>query len=1531
MDSNQQHNRPLEKQSEHSGYLYESTDRMHAIIANAHDIVAFLDKFGRVLDLNKDVVFGHKREDLIGKNFATFKFLKASNLPKMLSLFKEIICGKRQLSLMEVEIEDKWGQPVYIEASTQLVRKNGKIEGVVSFIRDISDRKQVQKSLMENGKLLQSVMEATSDAIWDYDLSKGETLYNPGWPELLGYDKSELDPDSDFYLSRIHPEDMPAREKALKQHLEGKSEQYRVEYRVRDKEGNWQWILSRGRVIEFDRNGNPTRMVGTHTKVTHRKKAEQALLESQKRLQALFDNSLDAIMITNDSGDYINVNPAACDLLGYRLDELLEMNVADVIVPGEKSRDFDQIWSDFKTDQNQQGEILLKRKDGKHITAEYRAVADFLPGLHLSMIRDITDRKETIRKLYESEARFRRLIENSENLVMYYDLEGNILYCHGHSAYGMKKSELIGRNVGDFFEPEVASKMQEDILKVARTGKPLKSEHRIKWEGREFWFNEDIYPLFDRNDKITGIGKICQNITDRKQAELELYRANKQIAFHFENSPLAIIEWDNRFRLRSWSNGAEKIFGWSEDEVLGKGWGDWNFIHEDDKEQIVKVTKEMLEGKHRRTVVTNRNYAKNGEIRHCIWNNSVFLDENGKLKSILSMAQDITDRTEAENALRQSEQRFKAIAENTPGVVFSYRIDRDQRRHMTYFGPGLADLLGRESAEKMKHDIEIFLELVHPDDLNKFLQHGDLDPTSNKRFNSEFRIRVGAEYKWVQAIMHPYDTDGDDLKVWHGLLIDIDDRKKLELSLRHLSKVFMDASDPIIIVNPAGVIIDVNDEVERAYGWQRHELLYKPMTLILPPEFRDEARAQLKRCFAGEELRNLQGLRWHKNGEKVYTLTTLSPLTDEDGKIVAIASIAKNITALKRAEQALRVSEETYRNIFQNAQVGLFRTRISDGKVLECNDQAARMFGFKNRAEAIAQYITRDNYIDSGERERLLQNLQRDGQVSGFDARFRRKDGSTIWTRSSSRINLEQGWIEGVIEDITEQKHAEQELKASREMYRTLTENTTDIIARLDRSHAILFVNQAAKAIIKTDPEAIVGKRIDDLPYPEPIKSKFLHSLEKVFITGKDESFQLEVPDENESRYYDFHLIPEFTKAGQVETLLVNVRDITETRRLQDFASRAQRLETAGRIAGQVAHDFNNLLGPLTAYPDLIKDELETDHPALSYLDDMKKAAEQMSDINQELLTLGRRGHYNQEPLNLNEIVNSIINQIYPLPETLVMEKSLADDLMNIKGGRAQIFRAVANLLSNARDAMQDIGRLAIETKNYYVDQLRHSYGQVPRGEYVRLSIADSGTGIDPQDMPRIFDPFFTTKVTDKRRGTGLGLSVVHAVIEDHGGYIDLESKPGVGTTVYLYFPITREPNRQVADNSISGGSESILIVDDDHIQREVTSKLLSKLGYTVASATSGEQACEMLRKRNFDLLVLDMVMPGGIDGAQTYEQALKISPGQKAIIVSGYAESTQVSESQRMGAGAFIRKPLTLKSIAQAVRKELDRKQQVK
>lgn len=548
------------------------------------------------------------------------------------------------------------------------------------------------------------------------------------------------------------------------------------------------------------------------------------------------------------------------------------------------------------------------------------------------------------------------------------------------------------------------------------------------------------------------------------------------------------------------------------------------------------------------------------------------------------------------------------------------------------------------------------------------------------------------------------------------------------------------------------------------------------------------------------------------------------------------------------------------------------------------------------------------------------------GQLQCFEAR-----GATSDKWWSNKINpiIEDGVIEGAVyisREVTQQKEAENALIESEEKFRNIAERSFDLIIMTDLKGVITYTSPSVEINFDYKADEMINLNIKDL-VNEDEQPDIVKALEAIGKGNTVENLHIHLNRKDGAEaILEINACPIY-KDNEIIGSQSIARDITETMRLQELESRAQRLETAGQIAGQVAHDFNNLLAPLMAYPEFIRNELEQDHPALEYLEDIESSARQIAEINQQLLTLGRRGHYNQEPINLNKIIKQTVRHLSSCPKSLIIETKLADKLMNIKGGAAQIHRVITNLLLNARDSMQDKGHIIVQTENYYADKESVKYAKVPMGEYVKLTITDNGCGIPDEIKSNIFDPFFSTKTTDKKRGSGLGLSVVNAVVNDHDGFLDVKSELGEGTSFYLYFPITREIPSSTSADKIIGGSEKILVIDDDAVQRDVSRKLLGKLGYTVSVVNSGEEAVEYLYDKPHDLIILDMIMPPGIDGAETYSRILNKYPTQKAIIVSGFAESERVNTALALGAGAFIKKPLTLKSLANAIRCELDRK----
>lgn len=377
-----------------------------------------------------------------------------------------------------------------------------------------------------------------------------------------------------------------------------------------------------------------------------------------------------------------------------------------------------------------------------------------------------------------------------------------------------------------------------------------------------------------------------------------------------------------------------------------------------------------------------------------------------------------------------------------------------------------------------------------------------------------------------------------------------------------------------------------------------------------------------------------------------------------------------------------------------------------------------------------------------------------------------------------------------------------------------------------------------------------------------------------------------------------------------------------------------EKMEALGALAGGVAHDLNNILSGLVSYPELLLMSIPKDSPMRKAIQTIKKSGEKAATIVQDLLTMTRRGVAVKEVLNLNNIIKEylvspefqMLKSYYP---DIIIEYNLADNLLPLLGSPVHLSKTVMNLVSNAAESISGSGNITLTTANRYIDSPVSGYDDVEEGDYITFTITDTGAGISTEDIDRIFEPFYTKKVMGKS-GTGLGMAVVWGTVKDHYGYIDVKSVEGKGTTFVLYFPVTRKKishsKTLLSKKQYMGNGESILIVDDVKEQREIASEMLMNLNYTVNAVASGEEAVDYLQKKNVDLLILDMIMSPGIDGLETYKRILNFRPGQKAIIASGYSETERVKQAQKLGAGAYVKKPYILETIGMKVKAELGR-----
>ncbi len=537
---------------------------------------------------------------------------------------------------------------------------------------------------------------------------------------------------------------------------------------------------------------------------------------------------------------------------------------------------------------------------------------------------------------------------------------------------------------------------------------------------------------------------------------------------------------------------------------------------------------------------------------------------------------------------------------------------------------------------------------------------------------------------------------------------------------------------------------------------------------------------------------------------------------------------------------------------------------------------------------------------------------------------------------------------EVLAQEIAERIKSEQALQQSERSYRLLAENVKDVIWTMDMNFRFSYVSPSTRAVQGWTPEEYLNLQLDAILTPASLEKVMSAFSEEYRIGEQTGSFERSVTMELELNRKDgatvwtevtaSFLLDENTKPVGI---LGVTRDITERRKasrdrdeLLERLGRSQKMEALGTLAGGVAHDLNNVLSGIVSYPDLLLMDLPEDSPLRRPIEIIQESGKKSAAIVQDLLTLARRGVAVSEVVNLNMVIEAYLKspefeKLQSFHPHVEVDIDLDDHLPNILGSPIHLSKTVMNLVSNAAEAMPDGGKIAISTRSQPVDSAAEGCPELEQGDYIIMKISDSGIGISEEDIKRIFEPFYSKKKMG-RSGTGLGMAVVWGTMQDHHGHVDIQSTVGKGTTVKLYFPITREealPGKEKNTAGVRrGNGETILIVDDVKEQREIASKIVEQLGYVAKSVACGEEAVDFLREEKADLVLLDMIMDPGIDGLETYRRILEHHPRQKAIIASGFAETLRVKSAQSLGAGEYIRKPYTVDGIGIAIRAELDR-----
>jgi len=754
---------------------------------------------------------------------------------------------------------------------------------------------------------------------------------------------------------------------------------------------------------------------------------------------------------------------------------------------------------------------------------------------------------------------------------------------------------------------------------------------------------------------------------------------------------------------------------------------------------------------------------------------------------------------------------------------------------------------------------------------------------------------------------------------------------------KNYRSIFENAVEGIFQATPEGRFLTVNPAMARILGYDSPEEVVEKITdvehqLYVHPESRAEA-ARLEK-----ESGRLQGFEfeaYRKDGKKIWLSANRRAVCDENGVEIYREGSVEDISDRKQAAEALRDSEARNRAILESA-LDCIVTMDHAGLVVDWNPAAERTFGFM-RADAIGKEMA-DLIIPPRFREqhrRGLAHYLTSGQGPVLGKRLELSaitaDGSEFPIELAiNRIESEGlPMFTGYIRDITERKRAEQDLSQSEERYRDLVENAHDIIYSHDLEGHYTSMNKAGELITGYTHEEALALNLKQIVAPECLE-RAKEMLRRKLAGESVTAYEMDIIAKDGRRI----TVEANTKLVYQDGVPVGVqgiaRDVTERKQLEEQLRQSQKMDAIGQLAGGVAHDFNNLLTAINGYSGLALQRIDDNHPLRSYLEEIKKAGDRAANLTRQLLAFGRKQILQPLPINLNDVVTDMNKMLRRLiGEDIQLTAKLDLALERIKADPGQIEQVLVNLVVNARDAMPQGGILTIETATVELGQEyadRH-VGVLP-GQYVMLAVSDTGTGMDEATQARIFDPFFTTK--EKGKGTGLGLSTVYGIVKQSGGSIWVYSEPGHGTTFKVYLPqLATAPQKtevRVIEPTLAGGSETILLVEDEEVVRGLAKKILEQSGYKVLAAARGQEAIRLGQEcaEPIHLLLTDVVMPE-TSGKEVADRLRELLPGLRVVFMSGYTDEAIVHHGVLDSNVEFIQKPFTPNALVRKVREVLD------
>lgn len=1203
---------------------------------------------------------------------------------------------------------------------------------------------------------------------------------------------------------------------------------------------------------------------------------------------------------------------------------------------------------------------------------------------------EIAERKRAENALEQERALMRTVIDQVPDLIYLKDRDSRFLLANAALGRLMKVSdvsELINRTGAEFQPADRAADFRADDLRVM-AGHPVIEKEEVASDGSGRVFLTTKLPRHDLEGRVTGVIGIGRDITERKRVEQALRESQALYHSLVEQMPAGIFRKNAAGEYAFVNAAFARIGGLCPEDYLGKTaaaiagrlalagteggnraaefFHHGSFHHEElvrSGGRIEREEKVMLAG---------------GREQYLEVVKTPVFDAGGQVIGSQGIVLDITMRKQAEAAVREADARFRQLTDNIREVFW---LTDPEKNEVLYVSPAYERIWGR-SCESLLQAPRSWITAIHPEDQPRIYRN--LSRQLSGDYDEEYRIvRPDQSVSWIRDRAFPVRNEAGVVYRVAGLAEDITERKQAEDVLCESERRFREMLSNLQLIamtlDRRGRITFCNDYLLRLTGWRREEAIGADWFDFFLPKSDATTKALFMATIGnGTMPAHHENPIVTRSGELRDIVWNNTLLRDPAANCVGTASIGEDVTERNRAAAALRHAKEQYQSIFQHAIEGIYQTE-PDGAFRVANPAMARILGFASPEELTAWRpgAGESIYVNPRRRVEFRQKIEAEGVVTGFECEVFRKDGSRVWISENARLVEGKGGAglcyEGSIEDITERKRAELRLELQHAVTRVLAEagSPEQINQRILETVAtglqwdtgeLWTVDRAADVLrcaetwhpagsdfgaFVADTREMTFVRNDGLPgrvwaagRTEWIPDVTLDAGCRRSAMASSIGLRSWMGFPIKLRERILGVVGFFSaKVHDVDTEMVStlaalgsqLGQFIERQQLAEQFRQAQKMEAIGTLAGGIAHDFNNIIAAISGYTELAKMELEGNQHVVGHLDAVLTGSARAATLVRQILTFSRQQEHQRRPIQLRHIVTEALNLLRAtIPATIRFEYSFERDLPLVLADPTQVHQVVMNLATNAWHAMKERpGRLGIKVEPVGVDRLLvEQHPGLRLGQYVRLSVSDTGHGMDRATLARIFEPFFTTKKPGE--GTGLGLAVVHGVMQSHEGVVSAYSQPGEGTMFRAYFPVARGESSDLPLEGLSvptGRGERILYVDDEQSLASMSARVLERLGYLVEAYSDPRDALAAARDNpgRYDLVITDLAMPV-MTGTQLAQELLSAQPGLPVILITGFSANHTLAGVQALGICDLVTKPFSVQAIGAAVTRVLAR-----